>query len=217
MRHCATCPDCARVTTILRDKEYETATVLNNLPPMSNPLTVAGTAVHTAQRRRVGRVVVMLSGVAGAIIIWIVAATMIVLPMQRAGIIGNDPQPPRSALRTETMALRCLSPKQAGEIINPYIRSDNSAYYVPSEGISAITVRGTAHELALARELIRDFEEDPGAACRVPATAGGAFPAPTAEPTVPSGPSIGKGPTLLDPSSGSTLLTPGRATTPSKR
>lgn len=169
MRHCATCPDCARVTTMLRDKEYETATVLNNLPPMSNPLTVAGAAVQTAQRRRVGRVVVMLSGMAGAIIIWIVAATMIVLPMQRAGIIGgNDGEPPKSAVRTETMTLSCLSPQQAGDIITPYIRSEKSRISIPGSGISAITVTGTADELAKSRSLVLEFEENPSAACRLP-------------------------------------------------
>ena len=205
---------------MLRDKEYETATVLNNLPPMSNPLTVAGNAVHTAQRRRVGRVVVMLSGVAGAIIIWIVAATMIVLPMQRAGIIGgNDRQPPKSALRTETITLSCLSPEQAGALIEPYLRSNNSTYYV-SRGIPAVTVRGTAHELAKLRSLIREFDNNPGVACRAPATTVGASPTPEVgvrEPTPPSGPPIGQGPSLLDPKGGATLLTPDKATTPPKR
>ena len=55
MQHCATCPDCARVTTMVRDREYETATILNSLPPMSNPLMVAETAGLTAHRRRAGR------------------------------------------------------------------------------------------------------------------------------------------------------------------
>src|SRR5256885_1973307 len=91
MQHCASCPDCARVTMLLREKEYQTATVLNTLPPMSNPLAVAETAVRTAQRRRIGHVVVMISGVAGAVIIWIVAATMVAPAMYRAGIIGNAP------------------------------------------------------------------------------------------------------------------------------
>src|SRR6266446_8569660 len=62
MQHCATCPDCSRLTTLLRDREYEAATVLNNLPPMSNPIAVAEASVLTAHRRRVGGVVVMLSG-----------------------------------------------------------------------------------------------------------------------------------------------------------
>lgn len=160
MQHCATCPDCSRLTTLLRDREYEAATLLNNLPPMSNPLTVAETSVHTAQRRRVGRVVVMISGAALAITIWIAAATTIVPALNRADHVGT------SVLRTETMPLTCLSPQQAADIINPYVRSRGSTYYLPTSGISAITVRGTADELAKSRNLIREFENDPTAACR---------------------------------------------------
>jgi glutaredoxin-related protein len=163
MQHCATCPDCARLTTMLRDKEYETATVLNSLPPMSNPLTVAETAVGTAQRRRVGRVAVMLSGAALVVTLWIVGAT-IVIPALNAGDTRE------AGLRTETIALTCLSPQQAGDIINPYVRSPGSSYFAPTSGISAITVRGRRAELATARELIREFENDPSAACRLPMT-----------------------------------------------
>jgi hypothetical protein len=161
MQHCATCPDCSRLTTLLRDREYEAATVLNNLPPMSNPLTVAEMSAQTAQRRRVGRVVVMISGAALAITIWIAAATTI---FPRLNPVGR--QVDSSVLRTETMPLTCLSPRQAGEIINPYIRSPGSSYYPSTSGISVITVRGTADELAKSRNLIQEFEKDPAAACR---------------------------------------------------
>ena len=161
MRHCVTCPDCSRLTTLLRDREYEAATVLNNLPPMSNPLTVAEMSVHTAQRRRVGRVVVMISGAALAITIWIAAATTI---FPRLNPVGH--QVASSVLRTETMPLTCLSPQQAADIINPYVRSRGSTYYMPTSGISAITVRGTADELAKSKSLIQEFEKDPTAACR---------------------------------------------------
>jgi len=162
MQHCATCPDCARLTTMLRDKEYETATVLNSLPPMSNPLTVAEAAVSTAQRRRVGRVAVMISGAALVATLWIVGAT-IVVPAFDDGHVGGE-------LQTETIALTCLSPQQAGDIINLYVRSDGSYFSVPSSGINAITVRARPNELATARELIRKFEDDPTAACRLPMT-----------------------------------------------
>ena len=164
MQHCATCPDCARVTTVLREKEYETATVLNSLPPMSNPLTVAENAVGTAQRRRMGRVVVMLSGAALVATIWIVAATLLIPALNRGDMrIASE-------LRTETMQLSCLSPQQAADIINPYVRSHGSTYYLPSSGISAITVRGRADELAKSRDLIAHFERDPSAACHVTET-----------------------------------------------
>jgi hypothetical protein len=167
LQHCATCPDCARLTTMLRDKEYETATVLNSLPPMSNPLTVAQNAVTTAQRRRVGRVAVMLSGAALVVTLWIVGATIVVPALEDGDMM---PGPAAGSVRTETIALTCLSPQQAGDIINPYVRSQSSTYFAPTSGISAITVRGTAEELAKSRELIREFENDPSAACRAPMT-----------------------------------------------
>jgi len=165
MVHCETCPDCARVTTMLRDREYEAATVLNGLPPMSNPIAVAEQSVLTSKRRRLGRVAVMISGTALAVTIWI-AASVTVIPALNRG----DANIARR-LRTETMQLSCLSPQQAADIINPYVRSHGSAYYIPTTGISAITVRGTAEELARSRNLIRDFENDPSAACHEPGVA----------------------------------------------
>jgi hypothetical protein len=159
MQHCATCPDCSRLTTLLRDREYNAANVLNNLPPMSNPITVAEASVSTAHRRRVGRVVVMLSGAALVVTIWFSAATLILPAMRSNG-------PTASTLLTETIPLSCLSPQQAADIIDPYLRTRGSIYFVPRSGISAITVRGTAAQLAKSRNLIRDFESDPAAACR---------------------------------------------------
>jgi hypothetical protein len=159
MQHCTTCPDCSRLTTLLRDREYNAANVLNNLPPMSNPITLAETAVSTAHRRRVGRIVVMLSGAALVVTIWFTAATLILPTMRSNG-------PTMSTLLTETIPLSCLSPQQAADIINPYVRSRGSTYYVPTSGISAITVRSTAAELAKSRDVIRKFENDPAAACR---------------------------------------------------
>jgi type II secretory pathway component GspD/PulD (secretin) len=74
--------------------------------------------------------------------------------------------PAMSTLLTETIPLSCLSPQQAADIINPYVRNRGSTYYIPTSGISAITVRGTALELARSRDIIRKFESDPAAACR---------------------------------------------------
>lgn len=159
MLHCATCPDCSHLTTLLRDREYNAANVLNNLPPMSNPITVAEASVSTAHRRRVGRVVVMLSGAALVVTIWVTAATLI-LPAMRSN------EPTSSTLLTETIPLSCLSPRQAADIVDPYLRTHGSLYFVPTSGISAITVRGTAAQLRKSKDLIRDFESDPAAACR---------------------------------------------------
>ncbi|MFL5468485.1 MAG: hypothetical protein ACJ8AE_01665 [Gemmatimonadaceae bacterium] len=166
VRHYQDCPECAPVATLLRQREYEAANLLNNLPPMSNPITVAEAAARMSHRRRVGRVVTTLVGAALAASIWIAAMMTDFGPLRRA--TGGAP-----SLYTETILLSCLSPAQAGDIINPYVRARGSIYYVPSTGISAITVRGTSTELAKSRELIREFESAPGAACR---TAGAPVP-----------------------------------------
>jgi hypothetical protein len=163
MVHCDTCPDCARVTTILRDREYEAATVLNGLPPMSNPISVAEQSVMTSKRRFLGRMAVIASGTALVATIWI-AASLTIIPALNVADARRVPPP----LATETMSLRCLSPQQAADIINPYVRSHGSTYYIPTTGISAIAVRGTPEELSKARSLIHDFEGDPKAACHVP-------------------------------------------------
>ena len=222
MQHCATCPDCARVTTMVRDREYETATILNSLPPMSNPLMVAETAGLTAHRRRIGGFVVMGSAIAGAIIIWIVSATMIVPALYRGGVIGSGAS--AGGLRTETMQLSCLSPQQSLEIIGPYVNSRGSMVRPVVSGISAITVRGTPDEVAKSRTLIRDFERDPRAACRIDETTlrntlarvNRAMEEATRDIAPAPSPRGPKGPGLLGPG-GASLLNADKATTPPKK
>jgi hypothetical protein len=165
MAHCATCPDCARVTTALREKEYEAASVLNGLPSMSNPIAIAEHSVVIAKRRRLGTIAMLMTGTALALTTWIALSLTFIPAMNRADArLG-------SVLRTETMQLTCLSPKQAGDIISPYIRAHGSAFYLPTSDLSLITVRGTADELAKSRNLIQELESDPNASCRVRAEA----------------------------------------------
>jgi hypothetical protein len=173
MVHCAACPDCARVTTLLREKEYEAASVLNGLPPMSNPITLAEESVVTSKRRRAGRIAVIGTGAALVATIWI-AASLTIFPE----LIHSDSPP--SELRTESMQLTCLSPQQAADLINPYVRSHGSNWYIPKSGISVITIRGTGDELAKSRDLIAQFETDPGAACKIKGGEGN----PIADPAV---------------------------------
>ena len=181
MSHAATCPECSRVTTQLRERELHAADMFNSLPPLSNPLTIAETAAGMGRRRRKGRIVVMITGTALAATIWIAAATTVIPALNRADVrVASD-------LRTETIQLSCLSPKQAGDIISPYVRSHGSTFYLPSSGLSAITVRGTIKELRKSHDLISQFENDPSAACHLSPPIGEILAPPTT-PVTPKAP-----------------------------
>ena len=160
MQHCAICPDCGPLATALRDREYNAASVLNNLPPMSSPIAVAERAGELARRRRIGKVAVFASGAALVVTMW---TALFVTGFGRA-MMGID-HSGASSLRTETIALSCLSPQQAADIISPYVRSPGSTYYIGESGVEAITVRGTPAELERSHQLIRQFESDPHASC----------------------------------------------------
>ncbi|MFL5482306.1 MAG: hypothetical protein ACJ8AK_08930 [Gemmatimonadaceae bacterium] len=155
-RHAAGCPDCGPLLTQLRDREYHAATVLNNLPPFSDPVAVAESSGRLARRRRMGGVVVTLMAIALGLTIWFAADTMI-------SDFGHSQL--RDNLRTETISLSCLTPEQAGEIISPYVRTRGSTYYVGPPGVAAITVRATPGELSQVRTLLRDFDTGRNASC----------------------------------------------------
>src|SRR5256885_7973612 len=108
-RHAATCPDCGPLLTQLRDREYQAATVLNTLPPISDPIIVAETAGKLSQRRRMGGVVVTLASVALGLSIWFAAVTLIPDVFDGGRGVGG--------LQTETIPLSCLSPQPAGGCI----------------------------------------------------------------------------------------------------
>ena len=197
MRHCATCPDCGPLATLLRDREYSAATILNTLPPISNPISVAETAGMVSHRRRVGKVVVFLTGAALAATIFIsISATNVGRMM--FGLSRDVP-----ALETETIPLKCLTPEQAGQLVDPYLNTPGSTYSVASasEGpVPVIIIHGTPRQIAKSLSLIREVERHPRACNSSPADvvndllkrfgapppAGAAAPAvqPSAAPTV---------------------------------
>ena len=162
MRHCATCPDCGPLATLLRDREYSAATILNTLPPISNPISVAETAGMVSHRRRVGKVVVFLTGAALAATIFIsISATNF-----GRMLVGLDR--PTPALETETIPLTCLTPEQAGQLVDPYLDTPGSTYSVASASesrVPVIMIRGTPRQIAKSLSLIRDVERNPRASC----------------------------------------------------
>jgi hypothetical protein len=191
MRHCASCPDCGPLATLLRDREYNAATILNNLPPISNPIAVAEAAGTLSRRRRVGKVVVFLTGTALAATIF---TSLFVTDFGKRVLGVNN-----AALFTETIPLTCLSPAQAADIVDPYLRTNGSLYYIGKNGVQAITVRGSEGQIAKSKQLIRQFENDPKAACRhspfedvdaILKRYGGPPPTPDAAPVVAPSPDL---------------------------
>ncbi|HKR10206.1 MAG TPA: hypothetical protein VJS39_13515 [Gemmatimonadaceae bacterium] len=156
-RHAATCPDCGPLLTQLRDREYQAATILNTLPPISDPIIVAETAGKLSQRRRMGSVVVTFASIALGLSIWFAAATLIPDVFDGGhGVVG---------LQTETIPLSCLSPQQAGDVISPYVRGRGRIYYT-AKGVSAITVRATPSEIYQIREVLKNFDNPLATICR---------------------------------------------------
>ena len=166
MLHCVTCPYCGPLATALRDREYNAATVLNNLPPTSSPITVAETAAMVSRRRRLGKVAVFLTGAALVATFWI---SLFTTGLGRSVIGGGASSGPE----TETIPLSCLSPEKAAELVGPYLRSSGSSskiYHVDKSRVAAITIHGTPHEIAQSSAVIQQFETNPNA-CQRPSIA----------------------------------------------
>jgi hypothetical protein len=157
-RHAATCPDCGPLLTQLRDREYQAATILNSLPPVSDPIVVAETAGRLAQRRRVGRVVVTLTSIALGLSIWFAAHTFFPGVFEAGHGTGG--------LQTEIIPLSCLSPEQAGDLINPYVRGPGRIYYT-APGVSSITVRASPSEIWQIRGVLHDFDSPRTSSCHI--------------------------------------------------
>jgi hypothetical protein len=182
MQHCAACPECGPLATALRDREYHAATILNNLPPISNPVAMAETAALVSRRRRLGKIAVFLTGGALIATIWI---SLFATKVGRNLVIRDRP-----SLTTETLELSCLSPQQAEDLVTPYLRSPGSMVRISSSGLALITLRGTSDEVVRSAMVIREFENNARAACRYTPfdKTGGALSGSDAAPVFPPTP-----------------------------
>ena len=162
--HCATCPQCARVADEVRYSEYRLASSLNEARPGRPSDEVAIAAIDVSELRRRRYVARWVRGGLALAAMGIFAAVM-EMRVDGAGK-GNTV--------TETMALRCLTGKQAAELLTPYLRSNGSIVY-GSEDMRTITIRGTSEELASATMVLDKFDRT--ATCQ--ATTGAPVPVPS--------------------------------------
>jgi len=160
-QHSEECQDCSRVVTLVAAGERDFAALLAAHSSTKLPMQTAETAMSRAKRQRMG---VVLSGVFAILLaatIWI-AWVRVVVPSARATADMTT-----SHQVTETLAFKCLSPEQAGELISPYVRANGSLYYLPKSALRVITVRATADEMKTIKALLGRFDSAPAGSCSI--------------------------------------------------
>lgn len=164
--HCATCPQCMRVADEVRYAEYRLAASLNEARPGRPSDEVAIAAIGGSELRRRRRIGRWVRGVLALAALGIFGAAM------EARLEGDGPN-----TLTETITLHCLTAKQAGELVTPYLRSNGSVVY-ESDDLRTITVRANSEEFSAARMVLDKF--DNAASCATSSSTGVAVAAPVA-------------------------------------
>ena len=166
--HVSACPDCERVTRLLVEREHALKAAYERLDSGSPPLLTAEAALTTARRRWLARLIGLGLGILFLAIL-ATFARQLVPPGARPGALGGG-------LSAETFRLHCLTPVQAGELIQPYLRANGSAYYTSERTAGIITVRSTEEEMMKTRSVLDRYDTPGGGVCAV------SSPAPTVAP-----------------------------------
>lgn len=166
--HCATCPDCTRVVTQVRERERSVASVLDGVRMSALPSVVARDALVSSRRRIARRWRMFLIAALGATASFAIVRE--VIPRLRGeGIIASDP------IVTMTLQLKCITSSQASDLATPYLRTRSPAVY-EAKSLSAVTLRGPSIEVEQARRAIEEFDVK----CQLPSAVG--TPAPDIPP-----------------------------------
>ena len=164
LQHGETCAHCAQIITLIRDGEHDLAYALGGAASRLPASQIVSEATRLARRRHVKRIISASLAVVLAITLWVTYVQVIAPAMKQTAAIV------KSNLTTETIALQCLSPTQAGELISPYVRSSGSAYYLGKDGFRIITVRATPEELVEVKRMFERFDRAGASACQLSPT-----------------------------------------------
>lgn len=161
--HCATCENCRRVVTDVRNREQRVAAMLDDVRAFTPPSLIAEEAMRadrraTAHYWRMGLLIAFLATLGVGVVKELQPLLL------RTGAI-SAPEP----VITATVPLKCVTPEQAMSLATPYLRSAAAIYTTP--GIPAVTIRGKRREFDQALKAIEEFD----VACQLP-------PATTKEP-----------------------------------
>ena len=158
--HFESCPECSKMLTVVEDGERGLAASLDGAKSIISPTQTAEVAMATAQRRRIGRFAAIGLALTIAVVLWITVVRVIVPSARETAQLAS------SNLVTQTIKLRCMSSFQAGDLINPYVRSNGSAYYIVDGPF--ITVRASAAELVKVKALLAQLDDPSQMKCKLP-------------------------------------------------
>ena len=151
--HCNGCQSCSTVLSGITRERQHVAQLMSRWDTDLVPAVVARRAIATAalQRRRDWLRRSMQFSFAGVALL--IALMLLVPPAKASRMVRRAlAAPPR------TIALRCLHPTQAAELVAPYLTSRGSGVVLPPQGVLAITLRGTRGEISRAATEIDRFD-----------------------------------------------------------
>ncbi|MEP6617757.1 MAG: hypothetical protein ABJE47_00520 [bacterium] len=163
LEHGAHCDGCRRAARLIVESERDLGVYLDSAASSIPATRTAEAAMATVKRRRVGRVI---NAVCAALFVAMLIATwqMVIAPRVGAPFLSLG------AKHTETLRLRCLSPADAGALIEPYLRSDGSFYYKGRTPMQLITVRANAEEMRMVKSLLLQYDFPGESKCALPQT-----------------------------------------------
>lgn len=158
--HVSQCRECQRVAQVIVERERRLLSAYRQLDSAWPAGHIAEAAAVTAGRRR--SVASFYRFCTAAVLLALLAAATfeIVVPRIRSATRERT-------LITETFTLRCLTSTQAGSLIQPYVRSNGSAYYTP-DARDILIVRATEEELMKTRATLDRFDDPAAGVCGVP-------------------------------------------------
>jgi hypothetical protein len=162
--HSAVCPDCARTLEELRYAERQLRTGLASSTPSRDYVQAAMGPLdpwERLNRKRIGRRI--------RFALFLLTACFVggLVLSRRVLSRSTGPSQPPDGVMMETIALNCLTPSQASELVTPYLRSSGSAVYSQRE-LGTITIRGIRDEFIAAKTEIERFDSPDR--CSIPAT-----------------------------------------------
>lgn len=149
--HVGGCDQCRLAAQLIVDAEHEVRRQLKETRSRRSDAEVIRAVVASVERRRRARIVY-------------VTLLIVMLPIAAfaaSRVVGSLVRAKQEALpdlETVTLTVNCVTPAEAGELIQPYLRSHGSIYRVGTGSLSVITVRATDKEIAQVRELLSRFD-----------------------------------------------------------